>query len=261
MPAGRAGVRALITSLRNGTLPWWGLTGGVVGAFFVFSQGLAAGLIGVALFTVAYVAGQSIGSVVFDRIGVAGMHPRHITWPRVLGASLALAAVVLASWGRIGESGAPIWAYLLPFIAGATVGWQQAVNGLVRHAAGSGLIATAANFTIGAVLLGIAALIVLIVDGPPAGTVHTPVLLLGGIVGIGFVLGMAVIVRRLGVLVLGLGTIAGQLVAAVVLDAAFPANGHPIQATTVIASAIALGAVALAALPRLVRTRGSDPAP
>jgi transporter family-2 protein len=257
LPSGRAGVVSLVGALRSGTVPWWGLTGGVVGAFFVLSQGLAAGLIGVALFTVSYVAGQSIGSVVIDRLGVAGMHPRHITWPRILGAVLALAAVMLASWGRIGESGAPVWAYVLPFIAGAFVGWQQAVNGLVRHAAGSGLVATGVNFAVGAVLLGIAALVTVIVSGPPAGALRSPVLLLGGIVGIGFILGMAVVVRRLGVLVLGLGTIAGQLAAAVALDAAFPAAGHPLQLTTILASAVALVAVTIAAVPRLFRRRAS----
>lgn len=255
MPSGRAGVVALVGALRSGELPWWGITGGVVGAFFVFSQGLAAGLIGVALFTVAYVAGQAIGSVVIDRLGVAGMHPRHITWPRIVGAVLALAAVVLASWGRIGEAGAPVWAYVLPFIAGALVGWQQAVNGLVRHAAASGLVATGVNFAVGAVLLGIAALVSLLVSGPPPGELRSPILLLGGIVGIGFVLGMAVVVRRLGVLVLGLGTIAGQLAAAVALDAAFPAAGHPLQLTTILGCAVALVAMTIAAVPRLFRRR------
>ena len=257
MPSGRAGVVALVRALRSGALPWWGITGGLVGALFVFSQGLAAGLIGVALFTVSYVAGQSIGSVVIDRLGVAGMHPRHITWPRILGAVLALAAVVLASWGRIGEAGAPVWAYLLPFIAGVTVGWQQAVNGLVRHAAGSGLVATGVNFAVGAVVLGLAALVAVLVTGPPTGELQTPIFLLGGLVGIGFVLGMAVVVRRLGVLVLGLGTIAGQLAAAVALDAAFPAAGHPLQLTTILGSAVALTAVAIAAVPALFRRRAS----
>lgn len=251
--AGRAGVGALITALRSGELPWWGLTGGLVGAFFVFSQGIAAGLIGVALFTVSYVAGQSIGSVVVDRVGMAGMHPRRVTWQRLFGAALALAAVVLASWGRVGEAGGPLWAYVLPFLAGAFVGWQQAVNGLVRHAVSSGLVATAVNFLVGAVILGLAALVVALVGGPPTGELRSPVLLLGGVVGIGFIFGMAAVVRRLGVLVLGLGTIAGQLGAAVALDVAFPATGHPMQATTLLGAAVALVAVVIAAVPALGR--------
>lgn len=255
MRSGRAGVVSLVRALRSGDLPWWGLTGGVVGALFVFSQGLAAGLIGVALFTVAYVAGQSIGSVVIDRIGAAGMPARHITWPRILGAALALAAVVLASWGRIGVPGAPVWAYALPFAAGALVGWQQAVNGLVRHAVGSGLVATGVNFLVGTVLLAIAGIVSFVTVGVPTGAVQTPVLLLGGVVGMGFILGMTVVVRRLGVLVLGLGTIAGQLAAAVGLDAVFPAAGHPLQLTTVLACGVALIAVVIAAAPGLFRRR------
>lgn len=252
VPSGRAGAFALVTAVRTGALPRWALLGGAVGAFFVLSQGLAAGLIGVALFTVSYVAGQSIGSVVIDRVGVARMAPRPITPPRIVGALVAIAAVVVASWGRIGESGAPAWAYALPFIAGAALGWQQAVNGLVRHATGSGLVATAVNFAVGSVALAVVAVVALVVVGPPSSAPSSPVLLLGGLLGIGFILGMAVVVRRLGVLVLGLGTIAGQLGAAVALDAAFPAAGHPLSAATVIGALIALAAVLIAA----VRPRG-----
>jgi len=257
MPGSRAAPGRLVEALRTGTLPWWAASGGAVGAFFVLSQGLAAGLIGVALFTVSYVAGQSIGSVVIDRAGVAGMPPRHITSPRIVGAALAIAAVVLASWGRIGEAGAPVWAYVLPFVAGAALGWQQAVNGLVRHATGSALVATAVNFAVGAVILAVVALVALAVTGPPQAMPRSPVLLLGGVVGIGFILGMAVVVRRLGVLVLGLGTIAGQLAAAVILDIIAPAADHPITGVTVAGAVVALGAVLVAAIPvRRLRAAG-----
>lgn len=249
IPSGRAGTAKLVRGLRDGTVPYWALGGGAVGAWFVLSQGLSGALIGVAMFTVAIVAGQTVGSMVIDRIGVAGLPARTITVTRALGAILALAAVILASWGRIGEAGAPWWAYLMPLVAGAGTGWQQAVTGLVRHASDSGLVATAVNFLVGTVLLGIGALVVLIASGPPTGSVRSPILLIGGIVAIGFIFGMAVVVRRIGVLLLGLGTIAGQLAAALVLDALFPVAGHPLEALTVGGAVVALIAVVIAAIP------------
>lgn len=259
LPSGRAGVRALVAAVRDRTVPVRSLLGGAVGAFFVFSQGFAAGLVGVALFTIAYVAGQSVGGVVIDRIGVAGLSPKRITAPRILGAALALLAVAVASWGRIGDGGAPAWVYLLPIVAGIGSGWQQACNGLVRHVARSALVATALNFVVGTLLLVLAWAVVLVVEGLPRGEVRSPVLLTGGIVGLAFIFGMAVIVRRLGVLVLTLGAIAGQLAAAVALDAWVPAAGHRLEPATVVGSVVALGAVVVAALPGL--RRRARPAP
>ena len=67
---GRRGITRLRGELKGGRLPWWALTGGAFGAFFVLGQGLIATVIGLALFTVGVVAGQVLGGLVIDRIGL-----------------------------------------------------------------------------------------------------------------------------------------------------------------------------------------------
>ena len=55
-PAGRRGVGRLLSALRDRRIGWWMLLGGLAGAWFVATQGIAAAVLGVALFTIAIVA-------------------------------------------------------------------------------------------------------------------------------------------------------------------------------------------------------------
>ena len=98
---GREGVGRVRDGLRAGRIAWWMVLGGLAGAWFVTTQGLSAGVLGVALFTVAIVAGQTIGGIVFDLIGLGPGGRRPLTIMRVLGALLALAAIVV---GRLGAA-------------------------------------------------------------------------------------------------------------------------------------------------------------
>ena len=63
-----------------------------------------------------------------------------------------------------------------------------------------------------------------------------------------FIGGAAVVVRTIGVLLLGLGTIAGQLLGALVLDLVIPISGRGLPTTTVIGTLLTLVAVSLAVL-------------
>ena len=83
--ASRDGVHALLASLRNGSLRWWECLGGICGAALVASQGLTVTALGVAIFTVAIVAGQTLASLAVDRIGVGPHGPQPLTGPRVGG--------------------------------------------------------------------------------------------------------------------------------------------------------------------------------
>ena len=55
---GRRALLGLREQVKAGSLPWWTLLGGLGGASFVAAQGLTVPALGVALFTVATVAGQ-----------------------------------------------------------------------------------------------------------------------------------------------------------------------------------------------------------
>src|SRR5664279_1693252 len=155
---GRRGIGRVVAAVRTRSIPWWYILGGSAGAFFVLTQSLVVGLVGVALFTVGVVAGQTTSSLLIDRRGLGSMRAKAVTWQRLVGAIVAVLAVVLAATSEL-RGDLPLWVLLFPFLAGAGVGWQAAVNGQVRAIAGSAFTATFGNFLVGATVLLVAALI------------------------------------------------------------------------------------------------------
>lgn len=244
-PAGRAGLGRIVSALRDRELAWWYLCGGAAGAFLVLSQGVAVSALGVALFTVGTVAGQSVSGLVLDRVGLGAGGKRALTPARVGGAVLALAAVLWSVSGQLGGS-APILLMIMPLVAGLGMGWQQAVNGQVRVTAGSALTATFNNFLVGTVVLVVLMLIDWAVAGMPEPLPSEPWLYIGGALGCLFIAGATLLVRITGVLVLSLSTVAGQLVAALVMDVLFPAGAEGIGVQVVAGTLLALVAVVIA---------------
>lgn len=244
---GRRGLHLVARAVSAKNLSWWHLLGGLSGALFVLSQGLVAAPLGIALFTVAVVAGQTVSGVVMDRFGIGpgGRRPLHAS--KIVGALLALVAVAFTVGGELHSSGA-LWLIALPLIAGLGQGWQQAVNGQVRVIAESALTATFLNFLTGTVALVIVAVVHGLLVGFALDLPGNPWLYTGGLIGCIFIAGAAVVVRTTGVLMLGLGIVAGQLVCALVLDLLAPSGGHPIGVTTVAGTALALVAVVIAAV-------------
>ncbi|MGQ0775160.1 MAG: DMT family transporter [Pseudonocardiales bacterium] len=237
------------------------LLGGVFGAFLVTCQGLTVAAIGVAVFTVAVVAGHAASSLLVDRAGVGPGGPRALTLPRAVGAALALAAVVLAMSDRMGMSDQldalqALWLVVLPALAGAGTAWQQAVNGRVGavaraegHPLAGMLPAALVNFVVGTLALTGVAVVELAIRGLPDPLPAQPWLYLGGPMGVLFVCAAAAIVPITGVLLLGLGTVAGQLVGALLLDLFVPTGGSHVTATTLLGTAITLLAVIVISMP------------
>ncbi|WP_432012268.1 DMT family transporter [Streptomyces cucumeris] len=246
---GRTGPGAVVRAVREHRLKWWQVLGGCGGALLVLSQSLTVTTLGVALFTVAVVAGQTAAGLVFDRRGLGPAGPQPLTAPRIIGSVLVLAAVGVSTAGKL-DADFPLWMLALPLVAGACVSWQQAVNGHVRVATGSASTATFTNFAVGATVL-------VTVFGVHALAVHPPRTLApewyvycGGPVGIVFI-GIAIAaVHHLGVLILGLATITGQLLGSLALNVAFPREGAEVTPSTFVGIAVALVAIAIAALPR-----------
>jgi transporter family-2 protein len=69
----------------------------------------------------------------------------------------------------------------------------------------------------------------------------------GGLLGILFVLASVAVVRTVGVLMLGLGSIAGQVLASLAFDLIVPAHGDHLAVNTVIGALLTLLAVVVAA--------------
>lgn len=246
-PAGRRGLAKVRGALREGRLRWWYVCGGAAGSFLVLSQGLAAAALGVALFTVAVVAGQTISGLVLDRVGIGPGGRRPLTPARLVGALLALVAVTWAVSAQFGGS-APVLLMILPLIAGLGTGWQQAVNGQVRVVAESALSATFLNFAVGTAVLVVLMLVRWLVAGLPHQLPTEPWLYVGGAIGCIFIGATALLVRMTGVLLLGLATVAGQLVAALLLDLLLPTSGHALAFSTIGGTLLAIVAVAVASV-------------
>lgn len=252
----RAGVVRAVSAVRERTIPWWYLVGGAAGAFFVLTQSLVIGVVGVALFTVGIVAGQMTSSMLIDRHGFGTMGPKRLTVTRVIGAVLAVIGVVLAVSGQL-HPDVPWWLLVAPFVAGLGVGFQQAANGQVRAVARSALAATFGNFLVGATLLALALLVHLIFVPWPDAFPASPLLYLGGVVGVLFIGTQVLVVRTTGVLVLGLAILSGQLAAAVLYDLVLPIPGHTFEVSSAVGAAITLVAVVIAVIP--VRGRSGSP--
>ncbi len=247
LPRGRRGIGVVVRGLRDRSIPWPYVLGGACGAYLVFTQGMVAAVLGVALFSIAVVAGQTLSGMLIDRRGLGTMAPKPVTALRVVGALLALAAVIFAGSSQLGGSFAG-WMLALPFLAGIGIAWQQAVNGQIREASGSAATATFVNFLVGTSVLLIATLVHSVWAGWPAALPANLVLYLGGLVGAMFIALAVLVVPVTGVLLLALGTIAGQLLTSVVLDLVVPAAGHPLTVQTVVGAALTLVAVALVAV-------------
>jgi transporter family-2 protein len=257
IPGARRGVATIVDRIRTGGMPWWYAAGGAAGGLFVLSQGLTAAILGVALFTVATIAGQTISGLLVDRRGLGTMAPKPVTASRIVGAVLAVLAVALAVSPQI-RGGVEWWVLALPLAAGLGLGWQQAVNGQVREISGSALTATFFNFLVGALLLVVIFAVHALVAWQPVTFPTNPLLYVGGVNGILFVAGYAIVVRFTGVLLLGLGAIAGQLAASLVFDLVWPVAGHAVEWTTIVGTIVTFIAIGIASLPRA--RRGGVPA-
>lgn len=248
LPGPRLGVRQLRRGLLDRTLRPWQLMGGMVGAVLVAAQGLSVGTLGVALFTVAVVAGQTSSGLLVDRAGLGPSGVQAVTYGRVLGAVLALVAVVLSTGGRLDGAdaltGAGIGLALLPLLAGSATSWQQAMNGRVSAVAGP-VAAAWNNFVVGLALLLVLWLMSLLLPGDIETFPGPWWAWIGGIIGVVFIASAARLVRVHGVLVLGLCSISGQVVSSLVIDAVV---GTPLGSLSLAGAALTLLGVLIAAL-------------
>lgn len=249
IPSARRGVARLRRGVRERSIPAWMLLGGACGALTVSTQGLTAGVLGVSLFTVGVVAGQTLHGLVLDRIGFGPAGVVAVTPGRVLGGMLALAAVGISISGDVLAT-APLWMLLLPFAAGVGIAWQAATNGRLSQRVQSPLTATLMSFIAGTVVLLLAAGISVAVRGMPHALPTEPWLYLGGFLGFAYILLGAFIVAHTGVLLMGLGSVLGQLSASIVIDLVWPTAAGPALWQLIAMVIVAVASVVAAAMPR-----------
>ncbi|MVA77505.1 EamA-like transporter family protein [Auraticoccus sp. F435] len=219
-PASRRQVATLGRGLREGTLPPWMVVGGLAGGVFVASQGITTPTLGVALFIVCVVAGQSVMALVVDHRGWGPGGHTPVSVPRLFGAVLAVVAALLVGLqAGLDPAGAGLGLLLalLPLVAGAGTSVQQGLNGRVAAQVGP-WATTWNNFLVGTTGLLLFWLVTLALPGHLVAPPREWWLYTGGLFGIAFIALSTVMVRIHGVLVLGLWAVAGQVIAAVVID-------------------------------------------
>ncbi len=250
---GREGFARLARARRSQVIPWWMLGGGLVGGMYVLSQSLVVTTLGVALFSVASVGGQTVGGAIMDRTRIVPGGPFVLTPTRAIGAGLAVLAVVVSQSASL-QMDVPLWMLLLPIAVGLAQGWQQAVNARVRMEARSSFTTTLLNATTGLLLLVPAATIRVLTAGVPAEFPREWWLYTGGLLGAVFIGIAPIVVHATGALMFTLIAITGQLGTALLLDL-LRADATPIPATTIVGVVLAFLAVVVGSLrkrpPRL----------
>jgi transporter family-2 protein len=260
LPRGRAGLARIIPAVRNRAFPPVYVMAGGIGALFVFAQSFTVGLLGVALFTVATVTGQTLSGLLVDRLGIGPAGKKPVTGIRIIGCVLTIAAVAWAvsprftagSGSETASDGGPtalLLPLLLPVAAGFLMSFQQAMNGTATVHYGTPIAATLVNFVAGTVVLWTAWGIKVAVAGPGSPLPGEWWYYAGGPMGCVFIGLGALLVRSLGVLVTGLGMIAGQLLGSLGLDLLVPAPGSIVAPATILGTVLTLAAIILATLP------------
>ena len=264
-PAARTAVRGLPAQLRRQEIPWWALLGGFAGASFVAAQSITVSALGVALFTVATVAGQTGMSLAVDRWGLGPSGALPVSLLRVIAAVMATVAVAVAASGREAESGSGARTFVvLALLAGAAVAFQAAFNGRVSVATGQPTVAALVNFCVGLTAL----LMVLAIErlsrddivGSLPSFSEQPWLFMGGLLGLVFVVSAAWSVRALGVLLFSLLVISGSLVGAVAVDLVAPTEGASFTWGLTIGILMTLAAVGLASIRKRASATWQDSA-
>lgn len=264
LPKGRAGLRSILPAVQRRAFPPAYVLAGGIGAFFVFAQSFTVGVLGIALFTVATVTGQTVSGLLVDRLGIGPAGKKAVTGIRVIGCVLTVAAVVWAvsprftgAGGAAGDgAGGPgggvgqlLLPLLLPVAAGFLMSFQQAMNGTATVHYGTPIAATLVNFVAGSVVLWAVWLVKVALVGTGNSLPGEWWYYLGGPMGCIFIGLSAFLVRSLGVLVTGLGMIAGQLLGSLGLDLLFPVPGTVVALATVLGTAVTFGAIVLTTLP------------
>jgi transporter family-2 protein len=231
-PSIKNGARRLRAAVVAKEIAPWTLFAGALGGAFVAVQTQIVPLIGVAIYSVASIAGQGATSLIVDRIGLTGGGKKPISPRRIAAAVVTVLAVLVSVLDRIDARNLSIAAVALACLAGAIVGIQRAMNGLINEHSGQSFTTSLLNFIMGSSALGITLLIAVAIGrvefvALPAGPwwIYT-----GGTIGVIYIAFTSKIVQHLGVLTFTLFSTGGQLIGALLIDIYSPTKGVSVSA-------------------------------
>ena len=221
------GIVNLKGAVERREIPRWTLFAGALGGTFVGIQTHVVPVIGVAIYSVASIAGQTAASLLVDRLGITGGGKKHITLRRFAAAVFTVFAVFISVLDRIEGADLALFAVFLAGVAGAVVGVQRALNGQINEHSHQSFTTSLLNFFMGTSFLFIL-LSLLIAFGDteltplPAGPwwIYT-----GGVIGVIYIAFTSKIVQHLGVLTFTLFSVGGNLLGSLVIDLVSPTDG------------------------------------
>ena len=226
-PAIKKGMKNLRTAVSKKVIPIWTLFAGMLGGSFVAVQTQIVPVIGVAIYSVASIAGQTAASLIVDRIGLTGGGKKHITAKRVTAAGVTVLAVLVSVLDRIDAQNLSLWAVLFGCVAGAIVGVQRALNGQINESTHQSFATSLLNFIMGTTFLVIFLAIGMLINR--ADVVALPAgpwwMYTGGTIGVIYIAFTSTIVQHLGVLTFTLISVGGQLVGSLLIDLYSPTAG------------------------------------
>jgi transporter family-2 protein len=227
----RSGFRQIFSAVNLRLLPSWRLGAGALGASFVAMQTYAVPIAGVALFTVASLAGQTGISLWVDHVGLAGGSRVIITKRRVIAAIITILAVVVSTWDRFTISNFSLLTIVLAVFSGTWVGVQRALNAQINSYSKASFATSLLNFITGTTfLLFLLLLRTLFTDHSVMNFTSGPWwMFLGGSIGVIYIALSAHIVQYVGVLEFTLFSVGGMLIGSLLIDIIVPTKGTVIS--------------------------------
>ncbi len=255
-PSIRNGMKNLKTAVSRKEIPVWTLFAGMLGGSFVAVQTQIVPIVGVAIYSVASIAGQTATSLLVDRIGLTGGGKKQITAKRVTAAAVTVLAVLVSVFDRIDARNLSLFAVLFGCFAGCIVGVQRALNGQINESTKQSFATSWLNFIMGTTFLFIFLSIGVLINRSelvplPAGPWW---MYMGGTIGVIYIAFTSTIVQHLGVLTFTLISVGGQLVGSLLIDLYSPTEGVQISAylvTGIVMTYIGVIVGGVGSLPRL----------
>jgi transporter family-2 protein len=230
----RSSFARILPAIKSRSLAWWEMLGGVFGGSFLTIQSYSVPLVGVALFTIALIAGQTMGSLFVDktRLSPSGKHP--ITLQRFLAALITLVSVLISVYPELHHSTFHYLPFVLTFIGGIFLAMGQGVNGRAGNVLKNTFSVTFIAFVFATLVLVIGLTINVINSHPHITLSSNFWAYLGGPAGLIYVAVSALIVKHIGVLKVVLFIVAGQLIGALAIDWLMPTKNTSINGYVIV---------------------------
>ena len=227
----RAGLTRLRNALKAKVIPYWGITGGLLGGTFITMQSFLVPKVGVAILSVGYIAGQTVCSLFIDQIGLTGGGRKAISPARIWAATITIIAVLVSVFDRLNSESVTIFPVVLSIFSGGIVALHRALNGRVNEITLQSSATTIVNFIMGTAFLAMVFLFLILTNS----TTWSPLpekplwIYTGGLTGVLYIAFSAKVVQHIGVLHFTLFSVGGQLVGSLLLDWLLPTTNDGIS--------------------------------